>query len=355
MAACNRIAPDTPEHLPPAPSLAVACAPWTHEASNSRSGDLFSPEPPCALIDHLKAGYGSYLHHAIHGMFKAQEKGLRLVPLLHHYARKEAVHHRLAEDVTTRQAFVVQRKNATARCQLALLSCVTGGAAETRCDFRKAPRIVMSGQARKRHPLPAVAAAALELLQPEHSPFASRWRRAARGQPCIGAQLRYGDSCGTNSFHTGRKCGPVADYASAVLRLHATYGYARVVVASDSSSKLAELGALLRPHGLAVETLSPPERLLGDSIVRRRIAMVEHVMISNSSAAWLMLETFLEDLYGLAACDALVAKFTSNMARLVLELMAARLGRVPPYISLDSAWCFGGRTLSPDGRGYFPC
>ena len=40
-------------------------------------------------------------------------------------------------------------------------------------------------------------------------------------------------------------------------------------------------------------------------------------MRRNRSAALDMFETFVADLAALAACDALVAKFTSNMARLV--------------------------------------
>ena len=349
---CMRDAPPTPEYLPSPASLHVPCPSW-HEVD---AGDR-----PCATIDHLRAGYGSYIHHAIHGVFLARGKGHRLVPLLHHYVRKEAIHHRVTEVPMVRQAFSIDRRarwngtNASVvPCQLALLGCVTG-VAESSCDFRHAPRMDMSGQARRRHSLFQVGAAALALLRPDLSPLASPTAHLRLGGPCIAAQLRFGDSCGTNAFHTGRRCGPVQEYVDAVVKLRDRYGITRVVTASDSARSLAEFTSLLGARGMHVTTLTPPERLQGDAILRER-KMVEHVMVRNATLAWAMLETFLVDLYGLSqSCDALVTKFTSNMGRLLLELIAARLGRVPPYVSLDVPWCFGNRAASPHGQGYFPC
>ena len=349
---CMRDAPPTPEYLPSPASLHVPCPSW-HEVD---AGDR-----PCATIDHLRAGYGSYIHHAIHGVFLARGKGHRLVPLLHHYVRKEAIHHRVTEVPMVRQAFSIDRRarwngtNASVGpCQLALLGCVTG-VAESSCDFRHAPRMDMSGQARRRHSLFQVGAAALALLRPDLSPLASPTAHLRLGGPCIAAQLRFGDSCGTNAFHTGRRCGPVQEYVDAVVKLRDRYGITRVVAASDSARSLAEFTSLLGARGMHVTTLTPPERLQGDAILRER-KMVEHVMVRNATLAWAMLETFLVDLYGLSqSCDALVTKFTSNMGRLLLELIAARLGRVPPYVSLDVPWCFGNRAASPHGQGYFPC
>lgn len=109
------------------------------------------------------------------------------------------------------------------------------------------------------------------------------------------------------------------------------------------------------PSGLrAVRPSTQADRLFGDSL-ESADKMVEEVMRHNRSAALDMFETFVADLGALSACDAVVAKFTSNMARLAYELISARLGRVAPFVSLDSPWCFGGRQWSPEGRGFFAC
>ena len=96
--------------------------------------------------------------------------------------------------------------------------------------------------------------------------------------------------------------------------------------------------------------------------------------------AWDDFEAFLLDLLLLSETEALIGKFTSNFDRAVrapsprgsvgrrhasarswqagrqapwcdawqvFELMAARSRCVRPYVSLDSAWCHGGRGFSP--------
>ena len=52
-------------------------------------------------------------------------------------------------------------------------------------------------------------------------------------------------------------------------------------------------------------------------------------------------EEALMDVMLLRDTDALVGKFSSNLDRLAIALMAARRGGcVPPFVSLDWAWCF---------------
>ena len=48
----------------------------------------------------------------------------------------------------------------------------------------------------------------------------------------------------------------------------------------------------------------------------------------------------LVDAMLLADADILVGKFTSNLFRGAVELKAGRLGALPPFVSLDAAWCF---------------
>ena len=50
---------------------------------------------------------------------------------------------------------------------------------------------------------------------------------------------------------------------------------------------------------------------------------------------------FDADVHLMAGCDGFVGKFSSNVGRIVLALMATRRRCLPPYISIDeSRWCF---------------
>ena len=231
-----------------------------------------------------------------------------------------------------------------------MLSCVTGVAEPLCLTAPRWKRLSMIGMAKRSYPLHDVGAAAFALL----GPLIERARRKP-GARCIAVQLRYGDACGHNAFHTARDCGPVDDYVRATRRLHARYGYERIVVASDSATKLSEFVGRL-PRSMHAERASggSEQGLEGDSLQRTDL-LVENLMRRNKSAALGMFRSFMRDLAALAVCDAVVAKFTSNIGRLVLELISARLGRVAPFISLDVPWCFGGRKASPSGRGFFPC
>lgn len=66
---------------------------------------------------------------------------------------------------------------------------------------------------------------------------------------------------------------------------------------------------------------------------------------------------FLLDLLLLGACDGLVGKHTSNLPRLAFALMIARLGRLPPHVSIDnSTWCVASRSGKGRSRwGPYPC
>lgn len=64
----------------------------------------------------------------------------------------------------------------------------------------------------------------------------------------------------------------------------------------------------------------------------------------------------LVDLLLLAEGDLLVGKFTSNMDRLALSLMAAKKGGLVPYVSLDSKWCSDWGVRSGESKhGRFFC
>ena len=139
-----------------------------------------------------------------------------------------------------------------------------------------------------------------------------------------------------------------------------------VVVASDSVRARRRFMARLSPSLVAQVAAIDESHLFGDGLEQRDV-MVETLLragnasdparswANSTSPTWAAFESFVADLHALSSCDAMVGKFTSNLARLVLELISARLGRVAPYISLDAAWCFGGHEPSPHGRSFFAC
>jgi hypothetical protein len=72
----------------------------------------------------------------------------------------------------------------------------------------------------------------------------------------------------------------------------------------------------------------------------------------SSDAGHGIMTSTLRDLLLLADADYLVSHQLSNLSRLALELSAARKGRVPPFISMDGAWCWHWRMMKGcRGRG----
>ena len=107
---------------------------------------------------------------------------------------------------------------------------------------------------------------------------------------------------------------------------------------------------------LQVTPPTGPQDLFGDALLARQTT-VEALWHEDAASGAVSFRAFLTDVYSLAACSAFVGKLTSNVARLILELMSAWRGRVVPFISLDAPWCFGGHGANPKGwnSSFFPC
>ena len=54
----------------------------------------------------------------------------------------------------------------------------------------------------------------------------------------------------------------------------------------------------------------------------------------------------------MARCDMIVGQFTSNIDRIVLEMIVARRGHYVPFISLDAPWCSQGDQFTYEGTSY---
>ena len=184
-------------------------------------------------------------------------------------------------------------------------------------------------------------------------------RRRGIQFPCLAVHMRYGDACGVDAVRTARRCDPPRAYADAARRIVTRYRFGSVLATSDSHAHLDNFRRALGARG---GNSSPPvvttgAMTIGDHLkreteeLRRKNTtsgptLFDHVISSkHRHDDWQLHLDFLTDLHLMAECDGMVGKFTSNVDRIVLALMAVRRRCVPPYISLDeSRWCFNSDT-----------
>ena len=158
----------------------------------------------------------------------------------------------------------------------------------------------------------------------------------------LALHMRYGDSCGDDAQRTARRCEPVATFQAAAADMIRRYGYKSVLLVSDSKAALAHFSSNFSVEGVAVRASNA--LTVGDQLYRDPRARFESFgRVDGLSRVdeWRLFWDFLVYLHSLASCDGLVGKFTSNVDRITLALMAMKHRCIPPYISLDrSAWCF---------------
>ncbi|KAK7231099.1 hypothetical protein SO694_000761110 [Aureococcus anophagefferens] len=239
------------------------------------------------------------------------------------------------------------------------------GAARRRRGERRRALLVLRGELRRvRAPSPGLA----DAVEGE----AALLGLGAAPRPWLGVHLRHGDSC-RDGEATGRVCTPAEAYAAPVGDLARRYGYATVVVATDSDAALAAFVAELPRRGLGHLNVVARRSPRVDPSVFGEVQRLEHAYAATSKHAvlvepWTEYYGFAADLLLLARCDGFVGKFTSNLSRLAFALMAARKRCMVPYVSLDSFFCAGGGGRSVDSSrnaardpdsnrvmGVFPC
>ena len=343
-AICPTEAPGGAEHLPP-PSTAFTgtCPAW------ARTDGISTPLSSCAESTIVGQGFGSYFHRVAQAVLFTSRLERRYVPRLHPRVRDYS-------------PLMVNSSKASYdhACRNKQHSCLFEVPAATSCRNTSSLGTVYPGlRLPEQYGLTQqtffreVSATVSTLLIPKE-----RLRTAlappATSSLCIAVQIRAGDSCIQAAVR--RKCDPLVSYLNATMVLVHRYHLHDIVVASDSASERQKFISML-PTWLRVTTPpTEPSELYGDSLLERQTT-VEQRWHENASAGVSDLRSFLTDVDKLAACSAFVGKLTSNVARLVLEVMSARRGRVVPYVSLDAAWCFGGRAANPEGwnSSAFPC
>jgi len=170
---------------------------------------------------------------------------------------------------------------------------------------------------------------------------------------CVAVHVRHGDSCGRASGYIKkfdarnrnvgqrRTCPPLSDYLAQVAKLARRYGFSAVYAATDDAQVAATIKNDAKHYGLEVELLAM-DRSKYDA---KR--MIQHRNLSEFDHAQAAREVYY-DVSALSQCDAFVGPMHSTMDSLVLELVTARLGFVPPFISMDDPWCGPENNFCPD-------
>lgn len=347
-------------YLPERRVARVACAPWRWQQGTGHDGvaanGLFVPHASqCARVKLRSNGFGAHFHRIVQATLFAKKLGVRLVPHLLPTLDTIGLQERFGERVVSGHA-----------CNASLLSCLFQLPLDSQCQSRsyvdisrhlprdptyKHPPAVPNGTT-----FHAVASAVAAVLEPtaELQAYLARLLPPSP-PPCIAVQLRYGDSCIPGAFRKDSKvCDNVSSYVNATVRLAEHYQLSHVVIASDSSRAKRKFAAALPTTLRIVTPVEDTETLFGDELYASSTT-IEHVLQRSASNASAAFESFLLDVYAMAACHAFVGKLTSHVARLALELMSARRGHLVPFISLDAPWCFGGLGSTPHGRGSFLC
>ena len=153
----------------------------------------------------------------------------------------------------------------------------------------------------------------------------------------------------------------------------ARYRYRSIVATSDSQDALGEFRRAIEGSG-GPPVVTTGALVVGDLMKKRNEELrrrngagskVDFIFDHYESwdagekpDVWQIHLDFLADLHLMADCDGLVGKFTSNVDRIVLALMAVRRRCLPPYISIDeSRWCFdtGWPWVGRSALGRFQC
>jgi len=165
----------------------------------------------------------------------------------------------------------------------------------------------------------------------------------------LGVHVRHSDACITHDWEN-RTCTPWKGHVPYIDKMIDAYDFKYVYLATDDVNVISEAIADFenRPVKLMVRDRTSLDATA--TLVRHEEAKettIEGVFNEfkkiDSSFGRDVFEDVLMDVELLAACEALVGKFSSNIDRLALELMTARSPEgycLKPFISMDHPWCF---------------
>eukprot|EP00466_Bigelowiella_natans_P012706 jgi/Bigna1/85856/estExt_fgenesh1_pg.C_60268 len=169
----------------------------------------------------------------------------------------------------------------------------------------------------------------------------------------LSVHVRQGDACiKSSSNFQGRKCDGLAHYIPSIQLMADTYGFKHVFLATDTQ----EVRDATEDYPQFIwhfqkENLYSQKRSHVLKYLPIEKALKYGVLDAFEEGA-----SYLVDLHLMAQGHGFVGKFTSNLDRLVYNLMGSKADCYRPYISLDSGWCFDYGLSNGDGdTGDFQC
>ena len=163
--------------------------------------------------------------------------------------------------------------------------------------------------------------------------------RALREGAVLGLHVRHGDSClAKEKLRTQRTCSPLADYMAHAKSVAALVGARTIYLATDSPQVVAETRDYPEYNWLWIEMPRHDASRKGAKLWDERV-WSRHVWGMSDWTQMMMWQATV-DVMLLSRCSAFVGKFTSNFFRAAYALKAAACECAPPFVSLDSPWCF---------------
>ena len=147
--------------------------------------------------------------------------------------------------------------------------------------------------------------------------------------PCIAMHVRHGDACGTK----WRKCSELDVYMRHAEVLRSKYGLSTIYLMTDDP-KIASRESLARYRKTFRIVTQPLDRSMFEG--KGKKTWVEKKLDSLGSS---LLHSVLKDVHAARQCDALIGGFGGQLSKIVLGLITARKGAVPPYVTVDDPYC----------------
>jgi len=146
----------------------------------------------------------------------------------------------------------------------------------------------------------------------------------------LGVHVRRGDSCLHAAMSASRPlCMPTNLYLNAIATMVSKYEFTAIFLATDSKEAIEGMTRFARKRGLKLVYQRFDRDVFSNSF------FIEHMVENGFLETQIVTESTLVDLFLLAECDALVGGFSSQLSRLALSLLATRVGKPPPFISVD--------------------
>ena len=164
-------------------------------------------------------------------------------------------------------------------------------------------------------------------------------RQIGYKHPIIGVHIRHTDACHTTK-RAGR-CKRFQAYVDEVQKMRKLYGIDRAFVATDDPEVIKEIKAYAaqrQPDKIQFVYVTGTDR---EQLAKGSTEDIEVRLRAKGSTvdAGKMVLDALADMMLLADADVYIGHLQSNLSRLSLLISTLKKKGIPPFISMDGAWC----------------